>query len=166
MEKKNLILVITFLLATHITLNAQSSNIELKNIGASGKSGTIGKVNNVSNSISILNYIIDYKNDTLYTLVIKPYDIFQSVGNSQGGVIVFNSDTLSLGKIKNYIKEVANGEQQQLIPPISINNTFFIVIKSKKNLSIAMVNNNGLLPTTVRLSKNDINKLFDDKFLQ
>jgi len=173
MKKKNIILIAVFLLAIQSSLIAQNSNTELKNNGANDKFGTIGEVRTVfkfshSNCHSKLNYFIDYKKDTLYILdirdlAIQSHDIAIAITNSQLGLVAFNSDTLSLGRIKNYIKQVANGEHS---PPISINNTFFFVSKSKKNLTIAMFNNNGLLRTSVTLSKNEINKLFDDKFLQ
>ena len=70
-----------------------------------------------------------------------------------------------LGKIKNHIKE-AYFKEQQLPTPIDINNSIFIVMKMKKDLTISIVNKAGIFPTSVSLSKKDINKLFGDNLLE
>jgi hypothetical protein len=153
---------------------SQDTTTNLKNYNTVGKYGEIGSVVNLNtftlkeNNQARLSYLVDYKKDTLYTLIIARYNVSIGTGvnmNSPGATIQFSSDTLSLGKIRNLIKD-AYYKEQQLPTPIDINNSIFIVMKMKKDLTISIVNKAGIFPTSVTLSKKDINKLFGDKLLE
>jgi hypothetical protein len=169
--------IITLLLVLFFGMNdkifSQDTTINLKNNNTVGKFGEIGSVVNL-NTFSFkesnqarLSYLVDYKKDTLYTLIIATYDtrITTINMNSPGATIQFSSDTLSLGKIRNHIKD-AYYKEQKLPIPININNSIFLVMKLKKELNIAIVNKAGITPTSVTLSKKDINKLFGDILLE
>jgi hypothetical protein len=151
---------------------SQDTTTNLKN-NKVGNYGEIGAVINLKTfslkegNQARLGYLVDYKKDTLYTLIIASYNVgLVTINmNSPGAIIQFSSDTLSLGKIRNHIKEAYNKEQQLPIP-ININNSIFLVMKMKKELNIAIVNKAGIVRTSVTLSKKDINKLFGDKLLE
>jgi hypothetical protein len=169
--------IITLLLILFIGMTtkifSQDTTSNLKNSNSVGKYGEIGTVANLNpfslkeNNQARLSYLVDYKKDTLYTLLIATYN--SSLGgtnmSSPGATLQFSSDTLSLGKIKNHVKD-AYYKEQQLPTPININNSIFIVMKMKKDLTISIVNKAGIFPTSVTLSKKDINKLFGDKLLE
>lgn len=166
-----LVLILFSGMTTKIFSQVNESN--LKNNNTAGKYGEIGAVVNLNpfslkqNNQARLSYLVDYKKDTLYTLLIATYNSTLGSTNmsSPGATIQFSSDTLSLGKIKNHIKE-AYFKEQQLPTPIDINNSIFIVMKMKKDLTISIVNKAGIFPTSVSLSKKDINKLFGDNLLE
>jgi hypothetical protein len=155
------------------TAYSQDSTSQMNNKKSFGKYGEIGNVVNLNllslneNFQARLSYLVNHKNDTLYTLLLATYNSNLGSKNmtSPGALLQFNSDTLSLGRIKNHIKD-AFFKEQQLPTPIIINNSTVIVMKIKKDLNLSIINNVGIFPTSVTLSKKDFNKLFGDKFLE
>lgn len=172
MKYRIIILLFVLFFGMNDKIFSQDTTTNLKNNNTVGKYGEIGSVVNLNtlslkeNNQARLGYLVDYKKDTLYTLIIARYNVAVGVNmNSPGATIQFSSDTLSLGTIRNLIKD-AYYKEQQLPTPININNSIFLVMKLKKELNIAIVNKAGIMPTSVTLSKKDINKLFGDKLLE
>lgn len=162
-------LIILFL-CINTNLYSQVIKPDSKNNEPIGKQGEIGAIVNL-NPLSLnenqqvrLNYLIDYKNDTLYTWALSSYNT--TINKISPGVILqFNSDTLSLGKIKNHIKVAYNNESKTPVLPIVFGNSTMIFLKMKKELVLSILNNAGITPTSVYLSGKELNKLFGEKFL-
>jgi hypothetical protein len=169
--KKNFflsVLILTFVNSK--MLFSQESPTQNKKNNPSSEIIKIGSVNRLYNPLELdrgihsLNALIDYKKDTLYTLMLCPL--------SEGGIaippaaITFYSNILSLGRIKNYIKDVYNSEPNKITEPIKIDEfKSLMAMKFKKDINILIINTTSL-PLNVTFSKKDLNKLFGDDFLK
>jgi hypothetical protein len=168
--KKNFFLsfiVLFFVSATK--LFSQESTTQNEKMNPSNKMIKIGMVSNALNPLSLkekgihqLYGLVDYKKDTLYTLMLAKLE------NNivPASAIQFYSNVISLGKIKNYIKDVYNSEPNKITEPIKIDEfKSLMAMKFKKDINILIINTTSL-PLNVTLSKKDLNKLFGDDFLK